>query len=130
MDQEQQSVTPRIQLETPDSRVTVDYVPRRMTMHYVSDQEIDSIGNASNDFSLHLGFFGASISLAAACAITLTTVEINDSRIYFGYCAALTVSAPATLFFLIKAILSHRKARQQIRAIRGEGTSDRTPRTS
>ena len=95
-------------------------------MHYVSDNEIESIGNASNDFSLHLAFFGASLSLAAACAITLTTVEIKDPRVYLGYCAALIVSAPATLFFLIKAVLNYRKAQQQIRSIRGEGKSGKS----
>ena len=75
------SLAPRIQPETADSRVTVIYKPRNVTMHYVSDQELESIGNASNDSSLHLAFFGASISLAVACAITISTVEIKDLHI-------------------------------------------------
>lgn len=120
MEPENKPLPARIRTETPDSRVTIDYKPRRVTMHYVSDQELETIGNASNDFSLYLAFFGASISLAGASAITLSTVELTDPRTYFGYCAALVVSAPATVFFLIKALLGWKKARQHIRAIQGE----------
>jgi hypothetical protein len=120
MDTENKSTISRIQAETGDSRVTINYKPRNVTMYYVSDQELETIGTASNDFSLQLGFFGAALGIAVACIATLSTVDILNPRIYAAYWAVLVVSIPACVFFFIRSILAYRKSRQQIRAIREE----------
>ncbi len=120
MDTENKSLVSRIQPETRDSRVTINYKPRNVTMYYVSDHELETIGNASNDFSLQLAFFGVSVGIAGVCVATLSTVEMTSPRVYAAYWATLVVSIPATVFFLIKAILSWKKARQQIKTIQEE----------
>ncbi|HEV2911901.1 MAG TPA: hypothetical protein VGX92_01175 [Pyrinomonadaceae bacterium] len=121
MDAENKSLVSRVQQhETRESRVTINYRPRDVTMYYISDQELETIGTASNDFSLQLGFFGAALGVAVTCVGVLSTVEISNPRIYAAYWAVLVVAIPATVFFFIRAVLAYRKSRQQIRAIREE----------
>jgi len=45
MDAQNKPLVSRIQPETMDSRVTIDYRPRNVTMRYVSDQELEPVMN-------------------------------------------------------------------------------------
>lgn len=92
-------------------------------MRYVSDQELDTLGSASNDLSLHLGFFGGSLGIAVTSLATLTTVEIASPRVYAAYCAVFVVTGIASIYFFIRALLEYRESRRQLREIREEGSN-------
>lgn len=82
MQPENKSPISRIQPETQDSRVTIDYRPRNVTMRYVSDQELETIGSSSIQSAIHLAFFGVAGGAAIALGITLNTVTIPDAKTY------------------------------------------------
>lgn|GEM_PF-3688376 len=87
-------------------------------MYYVFDQELDTLGSASAQASLHLAFFGVSIGAAITLAITLGTVEIGSPRAYAAFWGAFLLSVVSTLYFGIRAALDFRRSRRQIREIR------------
>jgi hypothetical protein len=119
MDAENKSLA-RIQPETPESPVTVELMPRGVQMYPVLNQELEALGSANVKASLHIGFFGAALSAAITCGVTLTTVTITSPFIYAAYWAALIVSAPATVYFLISSIVYMRSAKKEIRRIKEE----------
>lgn len=120
MDRESKSLISRIQPETSASPVTVRLMPRDVQMYPVLNQELDSLGSANIKASLHIGFFGAAISAAITCGVTLTTVAITSPFIYAAYWAALLVSAPAAVYFLISSVVYMRNASKEVKRIKEE----------
>jgi hypothetical protein len=77
MDQDDKALGPVIQTENPSSPVTISFKRRDVAMYYVFDQELEMIGSASTQSSLHLTFFGAAFGAALALWITIFTIEIT-----------------------------------------------------
>jgi hypothetical protein len=96
--------------------LTVDYAPRRLTVHHVSGTELDTIASLGN--SLHLTFFGWCGGAAVAFAIVLTTVAITDPTTHAGYVAALIVSSVLAIYFGIRGVIDYMAAKKKLREIK------------
>lgn len=96
-------------------------------MYYVQDQELDSLGSASAQSSLHLGFFGASFGAAISLGATVFTVDIPSPNTKAIFWALFVLSAALSLYFGIRATLDYKESRRQVRAIR-EQSKNREPR--
>lgn len=120
MPSENRSVVSRIEPETRDSRVTVNYRPRNVTMNYVSDQELDTIGSATIQNSLHLTFFGAAFGAAVAFGVTLNTVVFTSPNVYAAYWAVFIVSVVGAAYFGVRSWLDWRIAANERKRIREE----------
>jgi hypothetical protein len=123
MDSENKSLVTLIKPETHDTRVTINYRPRNVTMYYVSDQELEIIGSSNAQSSLHLTFFGVFAGAALALGLTLITLEIADPRIYAAFWAGLTVSLAFTIYFGIRSFVDWKNSAKQIKAIRAESAN-------
>lgn len=56
MENNTKSLVTRVEQETPESPVTISFRRRSVDMYYIFDQELEVIGSASAQSSLHLGF--------------------------------------------------------------------------
>ena len=60
--------------------LTVHVARRRLTMHWVSETELDGI--AGGDASIHFGFFGISVGALISFGTVLSTTTISDPKTY------------------------------------------------
>ena len=116
MEQNERLAVPSIQVESPESPVTIDVMPRRVAMYRLFETELDSLGSAQN--SVHLAFFGLAFGAALALGITLLTVDISSTKTYAAFWASLLVSVLGTFYFGLRAFFDWRKAKQNIRSIK------------
>jgi hypothetical protein len=117
---ENQNLPSIIQPETADSRVTISYQRRNVTMYYVQDQELDTIGTASSESSLYMGFGGITGGGAVTALATLLTVDITNPNIFASFVAGFLVTFLLTLFLGIKAYQSTRESKKHIERIKAQ----------
>lgn len=117
MEKPHEKLAKHIKPETLDSRVTIDYRKRTVSMCYVFEHELKTIGSANLKTSLDIGFFGASVGALIAFAITLSTAELQSPYVYATYWALSVVASLSTLFFLFRCIISWREASQEVNRI-------------
>lgn len=98
--------------------VTVKYVPREVRMLSISEHELDNL--ASWDTSLYVAFLGLSFGAFVALIITIYTVSITDPIRHASFVSMMWVSATATIFLLIRVILSVRSTRKKLREMKME----------
>jgi hypothetical protein len=116
MAKDEHLAVPSIQVESPESPVTIDVMPRRVAMYRLFETELDSLGSAQN--SVHLAFFGLAFGAALALGITLLTVDISNPKTYAAFWASLLVSMAGTLYCGVRAAFDWRKAKENIRKIK------------
>jgi hypothetical protein len=118
MEPESQTKLTKINLESSESPVTITIRQRSVDMFHIFDYELDSIGSASQQSSIHLAFFGASIGAAIALWITIATVEIKNPNISAAFWGTALASTLSTLYFAIKSKQDYKLAKQQIAKIK------------
>jgi hypothetical protein len=102
--------------ESFQNPVTFHYAHRDLTLHFVTEQELDAVASLSN--SVHLTFLGVSFGALITLAITLSTVTISDSKVFAAFVACTVLSAASTLYFGIRAWISYREARRKLRELK------------
>jgi hypothetical protein len=109
-----------IEVLAPDSMpLTVEYAPRVLTMHTLTEVELDTVAGLSN--SVHLAFLGISAGAFVAFVITLATVAIEDPRTAATLSALTGLSAVLSLYFGVRAITDFRSSRQKLAEIKRGG---------
>jgi hypothetical protein len=96
--------------------LTVEYAPRRVTMHHVSGDELDTIASLSN--SLNLAFFCLCFGAVITFIVVLTTANVTDPRIFAAYVAALIVCSLLALYFGIRGIFDYVAAKKKLNGIK------------
>jgi hypothetical protein len=120
MEMDKQAGVARIQVERPESPVTIDIMPRRVAMYRVFETELENLGSAQN--SVHLAFFGIAFGAALTLSVTLITVDINNSKTYASFWASLLVSVGASFYFGLRALFDWRKAKRHVRDIKEQNS--------
>lgn len=126
MQPENKSQVRRFLPETPESPVTISYKRRDVSMFWVFEHELDSIGSASVQSNLHLAFFGVFAGAALALGITINTVTFTDPRTSGAYWGGFIVAAALALYFGFRAFIDLRQSKRQIRSIK-EGSRNVEP---
>ena len=104
------------QLETPESPVTIDIVPRRATMYRLFDTELDRLASGANP--IHLGFFTLCVGTAIGFGTTLLTVDIPDAKTFAAFVAMLALSILASIYFGIMFRRDYKNCKNEIERIR------------
>lgn len=103
--------------------VTVNKVPRRLNVFYITEDELESLYTSGNLKTLDFGLFSLSIGVFIAVVGTLLTVDIQSPTIAAIYWAALFVSVLASLFFGFRAVIEWRSAARRLSDIKRVATS-------
>jgi hypothetical protein len=96
--------------------VTVEIIPRRLTVHYVSGSDLDTIASLGN--SIHLTFFGLCSGAAITFWVVLKTANVTDPRTHADFimlCAGAVVGA---VYFGIRGIADYRRAKRTLKEIK------------
>lgn len=104
---------------TTNMPLVVEYPPRTLRMHQVTEAELDSVASLGN--SIHLTFLGMSFGAFVALAIVLFSIEIADPLKYASVVGLTWISGIATLYFGARAIIDHRASRAKISEIKRGG---------
>jgi hypothetical protein len=102
--------------ESRESPVTIDYAPRQVTIYRLFEMELDRLGTIQN--SLHLAFFGIAFGAWLAVTITLSTVDITSPRTYGAYWGTFWITALASVYFFVRAIMDWREAKHYVQRIK------------
>ena len=110
----------------PESRVTLKYVPRVVSIYRVLEPELDRLFSGQSE--VHFAMFGISFGAALALTITLSTVSILDAHIHAVFWAAFVAFMMMMVYFGIRAYSDRREAKGQIRRIKQnpDGSGDKT----
>lgn len=126
MENNTKSLVTRVEQETPESPVTISFRRRSVDMYYIFDQELEVIGSASAQSSLHLGFFGASFGASVSLWATVITVDIINPYTYSAFWATALVSTVLAVYFGIRSTLDFIKTKKQVKLIR-DASPNREP---
>jgi hypothetical protein len=96
--------------------LTVEYARRTLTMHTVTDIELDSVASLGN--SVHLTFFGLCAGALVAFGSVLSTTAITEPKIYAAYVGLTAVSLLGGLYFGVRAIIDYRSSRRRLADIK------------
>ncbi len=102
--------------------LTVITQPRKLYMHQLTSEEIDTLCAAGNYKTLDVSLFSVCIGVLVAMWTVLATIP-SDSvtpNVYASFTAALYVSLLGGVFFLIRAVLSWVRSNRTIKALKGE----------
>jgi hypothetical protein len=100
----------------PYNPVTLTFAKREVTMHTVTENELDTVASLSN--SIDLGFFMGSGGVFVTVGVTLLTVPMATPFAFAGFIAATIVSGAGALLFGIRARISYREAQAKLREIK------------
>jgi hypothetical protein len=96
--------------------VTLSYARREVTMHTVTENELDTVASLSN--SVDLAFTGICGGGFLTLAVTLATVTLTSPITSAGFVSATIISGLGTLFFGIKARISYKEAQEKLKDIK------------
>jgi hypothetical protein len=106
-----------IQIQVPAPGVlTVQYVPRSLTMHTVTGTELDTVASLSN--SVNLSFFTLCVGLTVAFGLVLAQGGITDAVKHAEYVGLFAISLLGSLYFGIRAWIDHRAAKKKLNEIK------------
>ena len=98
--------------------LTISYARREVTMHIVSEAELNTI--ASSGSSVNLALLGISSGALITVMITLLSVSIQSAIAFSGFVAAAIVCFFASLFFGIHARIDYKNAREKLADIKAK----------
>jgi len=96
--------------------VTISYARREVTLHSVTENELDTVASLSN--SVDLAFTGICGGAFVTLAVTLATVTLASPIAAAGFISGTIISGIGTLFFGIKARISYKEAEQKLKDIK------------
>ena len=94
----------------------IRYARREVTVHQVTDGELDTVASLSN--SVHLALLGMCGGAFLTLLITLLTVQISDAHAFMGFVGATIVTFIGTLYFGINARISYKSAERKLKEIK------------
>jgi len=113
LDESDKGLTLRV--ETPESRITLDIVPRTFTIFWLTDIELDTLLAGYN--SINATFLGVSIGAAIALLLAFFTTEISN-RWFGAFVMLVALSLGSTAYFMSRYIVERRKAARLAERIR------------
>ena len=113
-----ESLATQITPETPDSPVTLNIWRRNVDMYYIFGHEIDTLGSASQRFSLDTAILGIAVGAAVSLWATILTVDIAKPKIYAAFWAVALLFTLMAVYFAVKAAIDWRDSRKQIEDIK------------
>lgn len=118
-----------IRLETPESPITQDLMPRRFRNWIVSDRELSSLGFLSAIQTMLITFFGIASGAALSLWITLKTVSIPDVGTHSNYFAAFLVATCFTIILGIASVIALVSTFFQVSKIKKESEQEQRRRS-
>lgn len=96
--------------------LTVEYAPRRLTVRYVSDADLDTVASSGN--SVHLTFFGLCVGAATTFWVVLKTTTITDLQAHAEFVMLCAGAVVGSIYFGIRGIFDYAKAKRTLREIK------------
>jgi hypothetical protein len=94
----------------------VRYAAREVTVHQITDSELDSVASLSN--SVHLALFGLCAGGLITLVITLLTVPIAQSMAFAALVASSIATFVGTIYFGINARIAYKEAERKVKEIK------------
>lgn len=91
---------------------------RKLHMYPVTDGELDSLQESGWSATIDLSMFSLCIGILVTLIVTITTVDISNSKIFSAYVAVTVGMGLASLFFGSRSIIAWRNARAKLREIK------------
>lgn len=101
------------QVNAAANACTLEWIPRRLAVHPLTNADIDSIASLGN--SIHLTFFALCAGFAVSFAIVLLTLAIPDPVKHAEFVAAFGVSGILALYFGVSAAVDYRRAHRRVK---------------
>jgi hypothetical protein len=94
----------------------VRYARREVTVHQVTDSELDSVASLSN--SVHLAMFGLCAGGLITLIVTLLTISIVQSMAFAALVASAIATFVGSIYFGINARISYKEAERKLKEIK------------
>ena len=88
-------------------------------MYSVTDPELNSIRESGLSATVDLALFTLCAGSLITLIVTLSTVNINDAKIFSAYVAASIVSGIFSLWFGMRACIAWKNAKAKLKEIKG-----------
>ena len=94
----------------------IRYAKREVTVHQVTDGELDTVASLSN--SVHLALLGMCGGAFLTLFITVLTVDISNPKAFMGFIGATIVTFIGSLYFGVNARISYKDAERKLKEIK------------
>jgi hypothetical protein len=92
--------------------LTVNYIPRSLTMIHVSSSDLETLSSSGN--SIHLTLFGVCFGAATSFGGVLATTVVANPLVFGAYVGLCCGSSILSVYFGLRGISDYRAAKRKL----------------
>ncbi len=118
---QQNNIQPAIPFGHTAAPGAVEIVTHGRTLHMYSltDPELNSLQESGLSATVDLSLFALSIGIFVSLVVTVSTVDINNPKIYAAYVGGSIFTGLLSLWFGVRAFIGVKSARRKLGEIKG-----------